>query len=110
MPTELSSAAILAVVLRVHLSPPIGSPAVSCFISSSMRAITAGVFFHCLAATASLADPFNLDVLLHQLSPPPGHGANIESEQRGDPRVAAASRLQGFQPSVEASLLLIEHA
>ena len=42
MPADLNSAATLAVVLRVHFSPLMGSPAVSCFISSWMRRITSG--------------------------------------------------------------------
>ena len=45
MPSERSSAAILAVVRRVHLSPVMGSPAVSAAISASMRARISGVFF-----------------------------------------------------------------
>jgi len=45
MPRGWSSAAILAVVRRVHFRPLIGSPAVSCFMISSILEITSGVFF-----------------------------------------------------------------
>ena len=46
IPRELSSLAIFPVVRLVHFRPVIGSPAVSCFINSSIRASTSGVFFY----------------------------------------------------------------
>ena len=45
MPSLCSSAATLAVVRRVHFKPVTGSPAVSCAIRTSSRAMTSGVFF-----------------------------------------------------------------
>src|SRR5580692_11408608 len=45
IPNRLSCRAICSVVLLVHFSPLIGSPAVSLSISLWMASITAGVFF-----------------------------------------------------------------
>ena len=45
IPVLVSSDAILTVVLRVHFSSVIGSPAVSCFRSSWIREMISGVFF-----------------------------------------------------------------
>src|SRR3989304_5867600 len=45
MAAEASSRLTFSVVLRVHLRPPMGSPAVSSSRSFSMARITSGVFF-----------------------------------------------------------------
>ncbi len=45
IPRLASALAIFFVVLRVHFRPPIGSPAVSYFISCLISAMTSGVFF-----------------------------------------------------------------
>ena len=72
--------------------------------------MTSGVFFHGLTTAARAASPFDLHVLLDELSSSPCHGARIESEKLGHPSVAAASGLQGLEPGVQPSLLLIEQA
>ena len=45
IPSLPSAPAIFFVVLRVHFRPPIGSPAVSYFISCLISAMISGVFF-----------------------------------------------------------------
>ena len=57
MPKAESSAAIFFVVLRVHLRPLTGSPATSYFISSSIAAMTSGVFFRQLCGRHPLFGP-----------------------------------------------------
>lgn len=58
----LSLAAILVVFLRVHWHSVIGSPAVSCRISSSIRTMPCGVFLHRIAARPGATDSVKLDV------------------------------------------------
>ena len=95
MPSERSSAAILAVVRRVHLSPVMGSPAVSGHrCGRGSRAF----FFRGLAPAAGAAHAVGGDIALDELAPSAGDGGHIEAEQRGDSRVAAPAALQGLQP------------
>jgi hypothetical protein len=77
---------------------------------SSIRGITSGVFFHGPAPGPGATDSLNFDVLVQQLSPPPGHGRDIEPEQSGNPSVTTSPRLQGFKPGVQPSPLLVEQA
>ncbi len=110
MPQRCSSAAILAVVRRVHFKPVMGSPAVSCCISDSIRAMISGVFFHRFAPAAACTDPIDFDGLGEQLASSPRDRAHIEAKQLGDAHITAATGLEGFEPGVPAPLLLIEQA
>jgi len=50
-------------VLRVHFSPVMGSPAVSCSKRISMASIISGVFFHVLAASSGSGRAVHFHVL-----------------------------------------------
>ena len=110
IPSAPSSAAILAVVRRVHFSPLSGSPAVSCFIRASRRARTSGVFFRRLPPAARAAHPVDLDVVRDELSSSRRDRGGVDAEQGRDAPVAAPAGLERFEAGEQTPLAFVEQA
>ena len=106
MPRLCSSAATLAVVRRVHFKPVTGSPAVSCAIRTSSRAMTPGVFFRRPASATGPSHPVHLDVVLNELSSrriqPRERSPILLTVRRGR---MSGSRTGNFGPELLPSLL-----
>ena len=101
---------IFSVVLRVHLMPLIGSPAVSSFISFSISAITLGVFFRGLASPAGTPNGFGLQLALEQLPPSLGDGMNVQAGHFRNPSISTPPEQHRFQPREEPALAFIQQA
>ena len=97
---------MLRVVRRLHLSPEMGSPAVSCRISSSIREMTSGVFF----PPAYAREAIRLEVLFDEFTSAFGHGVRVHADELGHPSIPAIAEFERFQPGVETALPFVEQA
>jgi len=109
-PRWRSSAAILAVVRRVHTQPGDRIPGGVVLHQRLDPLNDFWRFFHRFTPASPGPDSVKLDVLGEQLASSPRDSAHIKAEQLGDARITAATRVQGFEPCVQAPLLLIEQA
>ena len=98
MPRPRSSEEIFSVVRRVQRTPVMGSPATSCFINSSMAAITSGVFFRGRPPPTGSSHSLALDVLSEKLRSSSGHGARVEAQEFGDTSVPTVAELHRLEP------------
>lgn len=110
MPKAVSCSAILRVVRLLHFTPEIGSPAVSCRISSSIWEMTSGVFFRRRAAAAGFAYAVSRQVLFEQLAPAPGNRVRVHADELGNSLIPAVAQFERLQSCVQAPLLFIQQA
>src|SRR5260370_15418449 len=110
MPSRWSCLAILAVVWCVHLRLLIGSPAVSCSSSLSIREITWGVFFPRAGGLRRVCvpvpTPLPVPAIAFARVPPYVYPVGATRPVSDRP----AAQLQRFQSGIQTALALVQQA